>query len=127
MALIKKQAKLNDFLVVSTHDLKPNKPKLQDFCKDTKSLYVAKLKNDFFTTTDYDYVYAYHAEKVRRRFKVVKTFYKTGPNAGKLKSSEAVKTVVGGWKMRVFKFPIDQVAALNQYPRHFDVVLKSAF
>lgn len=102
MPLIQRKAKLNDFVV--GHASGRTKPRPQSAV--TKSLY------------------AYHAEKVRAKFKTTTVLYKSGPNKGKVKSRTAETIRQGGWKLRVFKFPMDRVKSFKQFDRHFTITLK---
>ncbi|HET8688241.1 MAG TPA: hypothetical protein VFM18_16535 [Methanosarcina sp.] len=114
--------------------------KMRDFCVDsffvTKKQYVMVRmanygcqsygsKGNYIGPLRHDNVgYVYHAEKVRPKFYYSNVYYKSGPKKGELKESKKIYTQEGGWKVRVYKFNLDQVQKLEQHKRHFTAILK---
>ena len=124
MPLIQRKAKLNDFVV--GHASGRTKPRPQSAVTTTLfNSFSNKFSSGYLGSggSNNNFVYAYHAEKVRAKFKTTTVLFKSGPNKGKVKSRTAETIRQGGWKLRVFKFPMDRVKSFKQFDRHFEIVL----
>ena len=119
------KTKLNDFLVGSNTALRlSNNPTYQVI--NTPLHRTSGGKGNYFAgpRMNGDDVYVYHAEKQRARFKKEVILFKSGPNKGQIKTKKVTKIKLGGWKIRVFRFPAERVLSVKQHARHFDIVLK---
>jgi len=69
------------------------------------------------------YIYAYHLEKHRRRYKKTGECY-ISETLGQL-CKASVQTGEAYWKVTFYRFPLKNVVAFRQYARHFSVRLIS--
>lgn len=123
MPIVQRKSKLNDFLIGS-YTSPRNKPHpnfaVQGALIHTHSKLGTYLSLGGGMTT----LCAYHAEKQRPKFKTTTVLFKSGDKKGQVKSKTVEKVRKGGWKLRVFRFPLDRVVSFKQHSRHFDIVLK---
>lgn len=123
MPLIQKRHKMNDFCVSTS--FVASKRGVQNTMSQYGCQTYGGHGHYYAPTRKADGVaYVYHAEKVRPKIRYEKTFYKSGPKKGELKSTERIVVRQGGWKLRVFRFELNRVKLIDQNNRHFTVILK---
>lgn len=124
MPMIQRKAKLNDFLVGTASGRTKPSPysAVRTTLLRTHSKIGTYLSSGIGTGTDF--VYGYHAEKVRPKFKTTTVLFKSGSRKGQVKSKTVETIRKGGWTLRMFKFPANRVKSFTQFDRHFVVVLK---
>lgn len=126
MPLIFKTPKLNDFLIATKKSR--TKPTIGDAVRGLGLAWTCGSKGAYYGAVvrdrNDDFVYVYHAEKVRDRWGLaVVEYFKSGPKKGQVKNVTKSKLVEGGWTLRVFKIPADRVKKVKQFERHFVVEL----
>lgn len=125
MPLVFKTPKMNDFLVATKKSR--NKPTINDAVR-TPLAWTCSGKGVHYSAVgrdrNDDFIYVYHAAKVRDRWGMAKVeYYKSGPQKGQVKNVTKPKLVEGGWTLRVFKIPASRVKRVKQFDRHFVVEL----
>lgn len=126
MAFVQKRKKPNDFLFGSVSAYTGTDPRRHALGKHSGVLVPTfdgkgNYHGDVSRTGD-KFIYVYHAEKRRRRYKQVeRVFNKVDGKTQQVTVS--TKMTDKHWIVRLFRFPYDQVKSVKQHQHHFDIEL----